>query len=695
MKNILNIDNGIPTLLSNVDDGTNTLYINDELVPSSEWTGTGYYSFTSGGLTFTIQKIRDNSGNIMLQLIEQSGGTSYRLIKAISNGEKYYSIDDPAETDLADGDYLPFYDTSAGAKKKSLWSNIVNKLKSVFVPLITNSGIGRVLGNGNYSWAKIATLKITRNYVNGPVVFEVSQREYAFSILQVSFKSVNNVDPELNYFITNNDSHYYIKKTATSTWELYGQYAETWGGISLHRVTGFRVEDGISITINLSNIAAPTDITQVTYGGNVATATNATNANKLKYTGVGDGVLTANQTSASYFNSSEGWASYLIFNHGDGSNYYHQMIRMPFGDVPQYQRMVNGSLSGWKTFITSENIGSQSVNYATSAGSANAVAWGNVSGKPSTFPPSSHDQAWSTITGIPTLQYSKTGYSASVGCVVVTHVSTGADGTRQRMFVYGDGNGVPYAMSIVISYTYVKGVVLCGNANKVGVRFISATQFAIVTGTWDAPVVCSEREDFSLSTPSSSYTIDSSSTITPLGTDTTKIAVNGDTTYLVCNEGTGQGIQFNKGSFYVKLGNMSQSQQPALGANRYVNFQNSSGVIGFTGSSRRIKENICNMTENEAQKLLKLEIVKFDYKGDWNGRKKNRSGLIAEDVMDIIPEAVFVSENYDPNLPADEQYNMPPQMDYQVFIPYLIKMTQIQQQEINELKAAIKALTEG
>ena len=55
MKNILNIDNGIPTLLSNVDDGTNTLYINDELVPSSEWTGTGYYTFTSGGLTFTIQ----------------------------------------------------------------------------------------------------------------------------------------------------------------------------------------------------------------------------------------------------------------------------------------------------------------------------------------------------------------------------------------------------------------------------------------------------------------------------------------------------------------------------------------------------------------------------------------------------------------------------------------------------------------
>ena len=32
----------------------------------------------------------------------------------------------------------------------------------------------------------------------------------------------------------------------------------------------------------------------------------------------------------------------------------------------------------------------KSVKYATSAGSANAVAWGNISGKPSTYAPSSH-----------------------------------------------------------------------------------------------------------------------------------------------------------------------------------------------------------------------------------------------------------------------------------------------------------------
>lgn len=35
----------------------------------------------------------------------------------------------------------------------------------------------------------------------------------------------------------------------------------------------------------------------------------------------------------------------------------------------------------------------KSVKYATSAGSANAVAWANVSGKPSTFAPSTHSHS--------------------------------------------------------------------------------------------------------------------------------------------------------------------------------------------------------------------------------------------------------------------------------------------------------------
>lgn len=44
----------------------------------------------------------------------------------------------------------------------------------------------------------------------------------------------------------------------------------------------------------------------------------------------------------------------------------------------------------------------KSVNYANSAGSANAVAWGNVSGKPSTFTPATHSHTKSQISDFPT-----------------------------------------------------------------------------------------------------------------------------------------------------------------------------------------------------------------------------------------------------------------------------------------------------
>lgn len=104
-------------------------------------------------------------------------------------------------------------------------------------------------------------------------------------------------------------------------------------------------------------------------------ATSAGSANitpAISYTGTGNGCITSAQTADTYYGSPAGWASYLIFNHGDGSNYYHQMIRMQFWNVPQYQRMEGGALSGWKDFITSENIGSQSVARSTNSNGADS-----------------------------------------------------------------------------------------------------------------------------------------------------------------------------------------------------------------------------------------------------------------------------------------------------------------------------------
>lgn len=59
-----------------------------------------------------------------------SAGTNIEISQQnVISSPKTYSTDDAAETTLDDADYIPFYDTSATAKRKTLWSNIKGKIK--------------------------------------------------------------------------------------------------------------------------------------------------------------------------------------------------------------------------------------------------------------------------------------------------------------------------------------------------------------------------------------------------------------------------------------------------------------------------------------------------------------------------------------------------------------------------------------
>ena len=84
------------------------------------------------------------------------------------SGESY-NINDTAETDIANNDYIPFFDTSANAKKKSLWSNIINKLKTYFDGIyVDEDSLATVATTGAYSdltgKPSLATVATTGSY---------------------------------------------------------------------------------------------------------------------------------------------------------------------------------------------------------------------------------------------------------------------------------------------------------------------------------------------------------------------------------------------------------------------------------------------------------------------------------------------------------------------------------------------------
>lgn len=61
-----------------------------------------------------------------------------------------YGTSDSASTDIADADYIPFYDSSASAKKKTLWSNIKTVLANTFQPKLT-AGTNITISNNTIS----------------------------------------------------------------------------------------------------------------------------------------------------------------------------------------------------------------------------------------------------------------------------------------------------------------------------------------------------------------------------------------------------------------------------------------------------------------------------------------------------------------------------------------------------------------
>lgn len=96
---------------------------------------------------------------------------------------------------------------------------------------------------------------------------------------------------------------------------------------------------------------------------------SGTNSNQLQYWNAVAGDLLPTQN----------WWYNIRMGHGDATTYYSSQLSFDFfSNTIKYQRREGGVLKGWVDLMHSGNIGSQSVNYATTANYANSAGTATV-----------------------------------------------------------------------------------------------------------------------------------------------------------------------------------------------------------------------------------------------------------------------------------------------------------------------------
>ena len=300
---------------------------------------------------------------------------------------------------------LQGYFTNGSAKKalqltnaRKLWGNSFNGTADINGSIIVPSGKYISIGNIKLEYdAANKALKITNTTTNEVANLYTSGGVSAYGV-GTSSSSGGGLNGSVKSYA---DA---LKLTSESLSEIASAYSIKQLSI---RITS--LEGGSATSISVSG------------GGNAVTSVtkNGTTISVVK----GSTFLTAHQSLAGYMKTATADAKYMyhsrnnivsdlnsfatnsaahiyemnnvtnrpnsnswvqVMNWGSGDSYYGFLLANDYSTNGHmyFRQKIAGSWKDWKTIIDSSNIGSQSVNYAASAGS---VAWTNVSGRPSTM----------------------------------------------------------------------------------------------------------------------------------------------------------------------------------------------------------------------------------------------------------------------------------------------------------------------
>lgn len=105
--------------------------------------------------------------------------------------------------------------------------------------------------SGSAGYVKIAQLVINGNYANQLLIFHIAQRGRKEYSLEILFANVDNTDPTLASFVSygTQAGYAYLVKSATSTWDLYIQKAESYDSICVTEFyKGSYMTDRVTVT---------------------------------------------------------------------------------------------------------------------------------------------------------------------------------------------------------------------------------------------------------------------------------------------------------------------------------------------------------------------------------------------------------------------------------------------------------------
>lgn len=381
--------------------------------------------------------------------------------------------------------------------------------------------------------------------------------------------------------------------------------------------------------------------------------------------------------------------------------------------------------------IHAGNIGSQSVNYATTAGSANSVAWTNVSGRPTTVSSFTNDSNYVVSGTSPTftevyannwfrnngsneglynevttqhLSSNQNGYwdisstTAAASGVIGIRLYTGGHVNTLRGYLYSDGSGIG------LLNNQGGWSVLC---------YQGASYGGELRGTWSmggntiitSANIGSQSVNYAASAGSVAWTNVS-------GRPTTVSSFTNDSGYITNTNGAynvtageGNGVYFWQDStnYTIKMGVTAGTYQYGpvtdysmrftmgagtgrgftwgyAGASPTMALNANSGNLQIAGtfteaSSIRYKEDIQDLTYS-VEDVIKLRGVTYKKKGT----SHTEIGVIAEEVNDIIPEVV--AKNSDGSVES---------VSYGRLTAVLIEAIKEQQKQIEELKNLLNA----